>query len=61
MILIEDFFLDEVNMEDSMIGGEDDDLEVLLEECGAVVERTNLVAKTEVRPAHTRIQDITAP
>ena len=43
-----------------MIGGEDDDLEVLLEECGAVVERPHFVAQTEVRPALTRVQEVTA-
>ena len=29
-------------MEDSMIGGEDDDLEAILEECGAMIERPAL-------------------
>ena len=44
-----------------MIGGEDDDLEALLEECGAVVERPHLVAQTEVRPTLTRVQEVTVP
>ena len=55
------FFLDMESPEDSMIGGEEDDLEDILEELGSAVERPNLIQRVATSSSATGPLEETRP
>ena len=55
------FILDMESPEDSMIGGEEDDLEDILEELGSAVERPNLIQRVATGSSATGPLEETRP
>ena len=57
MTLMTIYFLDTFTMEDSMIGGEEEDLQALLEECGEMIGGPQMVSTQPLSESIQLTQD----